>query len=493
MSAAHFSVLTILAEQTERTRGSSISQIKQFIEESDSKMASLETEIALQAGSLEITALSELRDCERATGAALRHLIAPIRTLPIELLAEIFDAYRVSHVCGHWRRVAHGTPSLWIGPLCLSLEADAESEETYVDGLRAWLARSALLPVPIYFTPWHGCRILDEVLDVAFRWRSLCVFASLPVRLVRRLADIRLEALEELQLPAMRAATDTVGFDPTSILSFAAAPRLRKLTINVDCRIPMPWAQLTDITLTTAPSLDICLGIVAPCINLVKLSLVARGSILPPAGDDILVFHHLRVLSIAFARGDSGATEVQAMLFMGRLSAPALDDLHLNLECAARIQWDENTFTAFQSRSPNISKLEIKGYRSYLPATALRAALVHAPSLTHLCLHRFRHSIDDTLLRDLCYTDGVQPLLPRLHNLSLTWVIGAGTSKDLLVSLFASRWWTDADLASRPPPTVARWTRIKLGGEVFSAFGQGFRARMEELRKAGLIIDIERG
>ncbi|KAJ7366346.1 hypothetical protein DFH08DRAFT_834087 [Mycena albidolilacea] len=461
-------------------------------------MASLETEIALQARSLEIEALSELRDCERATGAALRFLIAPIRTLPIELLAEIFvltirkvshmqDAYRVSHVCGHWRRVAHGTPRLWTGPLCLSLEADAESEETYADGLRAWLARSALLPVPIYFTtqrPWHGGHILEEVLDVAFRWRSLCVFASLPVHLARRLADIRLEALEELQLPAV-----IVDFDPTGILSFAAAPRLRKLTINVDCRIPMPWAQLTDITLTTAPSLDICLGIVVPCTNLVKLSLVARGSILPPAEDDILVFHHLRVLSIAFARGDSGATEVQAMLFMGRLSAPALDDLQLNLECAARIQWDEDTFTAFQSRSPNISKLEIKGYRSYLPATALRAALVHAPSLTHLCLHRFRHSVDDALLSDLCYTDGVQPLLPRLHNLSLTWVIGAGTSKDLLVSLFASRWWTDADLASRPPSTVARWTRIKLGSEVFSAFGQGFRARMEELRKAGLIIE----
>jgi hypothetical protein len=56
---------------------------------------------------LKIISLDELRDRERACFAALKFLIPPIRTLPVELLADIFgvaihddthihDAFRIS-------------------------------------------------------------------------------------------------------------------------------------------------------------------------------------------------------------------------------------------------------------------------------------------------------------------------------------------------------------------------------------------------------------
>jgi hypothetical protein len=45
MVATSFSICTILAEKTERTRGSSSAQIKHFIEASDSKINSFENEI----------------------------------------------------------------------------------------------------------------------------------------------------------------------------------------------------------------------------------------------------------------------------------------------------------------------------------------------------------------------------------------------------------------------------------------------------------------
>ncbi|KAJ7264904.1 hypothetical protein B0H12DRAFT_986153, partial [Mycena haematopus] len=70
----------------------------------------------------QIRALVELRDRERACIAALRHLISPIHTLPVELLAEIFElaigeddeaVFRISQVCSDWRQVAHSTPRLW--------------------------------------------------------------------------------------------------------------------------------------------------------------------------------------------------------------------------------------------------------------------------------------------------------------------------------------------------------------------------------------------
>ncbi|KAJ7685560.1 hypothetical protein DFH06DRAFT_939880, partial [Mycena polygramma] len=78
----------------------------------------------------QIEALSSLRELEVEEIAALKAKIAPIRKLPVELLAEIFllslvpgssppeqDVFRISHVSAHWRQVAHSTPRLWTIPV----------------------------------------------------------------------------------------------------------------------------------------------------------------------------------------------------------------------------------------------------------------------------------------------------------------------------------------------------------------------------------------
>ncbi|KAJ7264933.1 hypothetical protein B0H12DRAFT_1011517, partial [Mycena haematopus] len=109
----------VVLEQRERTRKNSKADVERFIEESELKITSLESQIS---------ALVELRDRERACVAALRHLLSPIRALPVELLAEIFElmirdynysyayiqaVFRISQVCSDWRQVAHSTPRLW--------------------------------------------------------------------------------------------------------------------------------------------------------------------------------------------------------------------------------------------------------------------------------------------------------------------------------------------------------------------------------------------
>jgi hypothetical protein len=110
MTATPFSVRVRHAvfEQTERTRRSSKADIERLIEESESRIVSLD----------------ELRERERACVAALKYLISPIRTLPIEFLSEVFnltihggthikDVFRISQVCFDWRQVAYSTPKLW--------------------------------------------------------------------------------------------------------------------------------------------------------------------------------------------------------------------------------------------------------------------------------------------------------------------------------------------------------------------------------------------
>ncbi|KAJ7366328.1 hypothetical protein DFH08DRAFT_165745 [Mycena albidolilacea] len=501
------------AQETERTKGLSMTQIKHLIQESDSKISSLENEIAaLESESqIQIATVTELRDREQATCAALRSLVAPIRTLPVELLAEIFvlsaqqstpfyssvstikDAFRVSHVCGYWRQIASGTPRLWARPIGVSVlrwNGRARSDELYADGLRAWFARSTPLSVPVVITgfwdiksmPETGSRVTGELRRIASRWGTLQVMCQgiLASFLMQLTAGVKLDSLEELDLPPIKA--DVPDFDPAVIVAFATAPRLRKLTmfLTYSLAIPMPWTQLTDINVIDRREPDLFLDIFAQCSNLVRASVRIEGwSVLPPARSDITALDHLQFLTLTFS-----SKGVHVMPFFTRLSAPALDHLRLHMESHEGAQWDETTFTAFQLRAPNITRLEINGYGSRIESTALRAALIHAPSLTHLSVDHCSHAIDDALLRALHYTDDEQPLVPRLYSLSFINLTGNRLSEDLLASMLASRWWSDVELASRSrPPAVSRWSRLQFGGTTNShlRFSQSFRDLTHEL------------
>ncbi|KAF7361253.1 F-box domain-containing protein [Mycena sanguinolenta] len=413
MAATSFSMGTVLAQQTEKTRGISPSQIKQLIAESDSRVLSLENEIAALESRL--AALVELRDGECATGAALRSLIAPIHTVPVELLAEIFeltiynsdshelpgqsslqlplhvrDAFRVSQVCRYWREIAIGTPRLWTRPITVNFhpKRDLEEEEMYVDGLQTWLARSAPRPVPITimglingsWSTQSGSRLTDALLSIASRWRSLWIYPA-PGGFVQRLAGCSLDSLEALTLSSVDGAGSRFGL-PT-MLSFINAPRLRKVTFDPTCGIPMPWAQLTDIDLQNDIPPEKLQDIFSQCRNVARASVRTTGwSTSPPARTDPLVLPHLHFLSVTWAGED-----FNDMSFFDCISAWALDELHLYFDPeGADVEWAEATFTAFQMRSPNITKLKIEGYGHTVQLSALVAVLRHTPLLTHLII-----------------------------------------------------------------------------------------------------------
>ncbi|KAJ7811630.1 hypothetical protein B0H14DRAFT_2859545 [Mycena olivaceomarginata] len=218
----------------------------------------------------------------------------------------------------------------------------------------------------------------------------------------------------------------------------------------------MPWAQLTDIS---PPQ--------RACTRLVWAEVVTHGwSILPQARAKMLVFNHLRALSITFM-----GMGPHVMPFLRYVCAPALDGLSLYFETGDGLQWDDATFTEFQ----------------------LRAALFHASSLTHLSLADCPNSIDDALIRALCYTEGVPPLVPHLHSLTLTNMSESRVSAEVLTSTIASRLWTDGELALRSkPPAVARWRKIELegAGEVFSRLGQNFQDAIDGLQ-TGRVVEME--
>jgi hypothetical protein len=489
MPASPISVRDILLEQTERTRQSSKADIERLIEESELKIASLESQIST---------LVELRDRESACAAAFRHLISPISTLPAELLVEIFvlavhynthitDAFRISQVCSYWRQVAHATPRLWTGRIWVDdffewaddLER-AEAEQVYVDGLKDWLARSVPLSVSLLFSselPIISSLVSEEIMGIAARWRSLILIGAPTASAVWRLSECRLDGLEELSLPTLQEDTD---IHSSTIISFSAVPRLRKLGISIFSNAPqilMPWSQLVELKLNCDLP-DVALDILAQCTNLVKATTGTPGwSVHPEASRDIVALSRLHTLSLDFHE------EGYFTPFLHCISAPALEKLHLDFD--DDMEWVEAHLTAFQLRAPNITQLELN--YSGLTSDDLTAVIRLAPSLTHLHLSFCNHCIDDALIDALRYREGVNPLVPRIHTLVLeNWV--QNFTEDNLASMIASRWWTDAEVASySPPPTVSRWTRVKLSLNAFSAH---FKDTIEVLRSKGLPLEL---
>ncbi|KAK7001843.1 hypothetical protein R3P38DRAFT_3367809 [Favolaschia claudopus] len=135
-----FSIRKIVEEQTERTKQSTDSQISEsFIEESDSIITSFGPQIA--SSKLKIEELDHL--CEKS--AQLELHIAPVRALPVELLAQIFLLAIVK---------IYQSETLLACPSRLR-----SKQQIHVEGLKAWFARSAALSVDVRLLDIEGDRV----------------------------------------------------------------------------------------------------------------------------------------------------------------------------------------------------------------------------------------------------------------------------------------------------------------------------------------------
>ncbi|KAJ6502125.1 hypothetical protein C8R45DRAFT_1070665 [Mycena sanguinolenta] len=427
----------VLLEQKERTRGSSRADVRRFIEQSEMKIISLESQI---------NTLVERRDRERNCLAALRHLNSPIQILPVELLAEIFelairnqqptwryikDLLQISQICSDWRQVAHSTPRLWSRPMEIDLRPRRRSDREQVHADVEWEIKNRRIP--------------DEILRTASRWRSLYFpkMTSLPI--VSQLAKTGLDNLEALDL----GEVDFPESDPPLSFTTSTVPRLRKLHMGIYSDvlpILVPWAQLTHLILRTRFP-DITLDILDECVDLLHADVytpVSDGYL--EDVDDISALSHLHTLSIHFLEAEG-----EVLRFLNYFSAPVLEEIFLDFGHVRRQVWTEADFTKFQSRSPNITQLGLKF--CYVASNELMTAM----KLTH-CDYCF----DDALIDALRYKAGAIPLAPHLHNLFLE-DIGNNFTEEKLAGMIASRWWNDAELGSRSVPApVARWTRVQL-------------------------------
>ncbi|KAJ7682289.1 hypothetical protein DFH06DRAFT_291582 [Mycena polygramma] len=441
--------------------------IQALIETKRTKISTLATQIH---------DLTRLREAEISELAVLQLMLSPTGKLPTELLAHIFlfvippeaisewdednvddiieGALTVSQVCRHWRRIAHGTPQLWVEGFRLSASqnADLALEQT-----TAWLERSRPLPITICFrdvanggVDFVGTGVPGALLSTAGRWKRIVWTIPSLIPLCDLPSSGSLERLERFTIE-----TRNLEMPPREIV--LSAPLLRRVRISV-CRedgrqgnllalLRLPWRQLTHILLGDDFTLNECGAIVAQCINVLSITIYACqgwGGVLPTTTIAVLPF--LKELEIYVCDEDGPISGIAH--FLGRLALPALRVLGLTIEDQPEETiWDVRKFSDFQDRSPSIEKIELKLLRCSINADHLIPLLRHSPALTELVLGRCH--IDDAFVRALrVNANDDQVLAPSLMKLDLR-DFGDGPSDDALEVMVKSRWCPESLAASQ--------------------------------------------
>ncbi|KAF7337973.1 F-box domain-containing protein [Mycena venus] len=435
-----------------------------------------ESEANLQAIDAEIAHLHSLiatqyrrREIELNEIASLRAKIAPIRKLPVELLAEIFvlsletdsSQFCVSHVSHYWRRVAHSTPSLWQR---LALQPPDELTQDYLDVTKAWIDHSSPLPLSLRIRPSgynsHTTSLMSVLLSAAHRWKKLETtpevidyFPSVPTDAFASLEEVRFE----------RSYPHTPPTPHLQIRAFSIAPQLRSFS-NLDvggdhfATYHMPWKQLAELQLCDMAST--CRSILRACENVETVRVEAQDvADMVALSSQTLPF--LKTLHVSFEAANVAAT------FLDSLALPTLRTLTIDIWFA---HWFPGTFTRFQLRSPNIRTLTLK--RAALTSAELIDVLRRAPSLNHLALLECPEAVDDQLFDALQVGFNFPPLVPRLVALAINPTDDNVFSSGAVCRMVRSRWWSDdqsSALAMQPP--VARLEKLQISRCFITHYG----------------------
>ncbi|KAJ7137824.1 hypothetical protein C8R44DRAFT_766284 [Mycena epipterygia] len=484
-------------------------------------------EVNIERLTVQIRELSYMRDKERDILSTLRAMVAPIRKLPTELLVAIFkfavhtplfdnnpinrhdpctsmfntDAYavlpkvlRLSHVSPYWRQIVHSTPQLWAeGVLAVDWGSD-DLPETYLDGLNALLSHSSPSPLSVSLVQTAAsasasASVARIILPTAERWRNLHIdVVSFPY--FDTLPPGTFNALEKLNIQCF--------MEQHALTGFQSSPRLRSLSLGTVYGLEsnvhlfqMPWSQLTDLTIDDE-SLGGCRNILLQCSNLISARFRTSHEWdfpLSAVESPIVMLPFLKTLIMSFY----GATvEIGFEAFFIPLALPSLQTLELEFNPEDREFWPTDMFSEFQIRSPNIEQISL--LHAPIDSEGLITLLRHGSALTTLNIQNSWGCVNDAVFHALRYDHAdPAPLAPRLQELYFEFV-GKNFKEGSFEDAIRSRWWKgECPPAGVALPRVARLKKVMLrtGYSAEDALSEGLRARMQELERQGLDLDLD--
>ncbi|KAI5900331.1 uncharacterized protein SCHCODRAFT_02607645 [Schizophyllum commune H4-8] len=406
-----------------------------------------------------------------------RALLASIRRLPTEILAQIislaimrtFRRHRdstviirhpVLQVCQRWRNLAIQMPELWTDfvayPHC--------TYGGWTNDISNCLSRSKDLPLHLEFcyghSPWHSyspphvrrrssysCdtmqkrakngNLVQMLIDASPRWRSLCIMDTfMPNELF--LATPHLPLLQSLVLsydPGELANADTQAPIPL----FSDAPSLTRVTLRLRSsfftQLQLPWARLTQLGLKLwgcIPSQTTMLDVLNQCKALTALHF-AISSLQPDHDERLLIeLPHLQSLELT----DMG------FLLLRFLKAPRLRKIvHFGPNERATAYGSAEEY--FQDATLLVAFATLNGAVD-VPLESLSLVISYwgsgesdygnlwidglrpYPGIRYLCVSDSLHFRDPEALRALLVALTRTPdLLPHLERLSLpTFIVG---------------------------------------------------------------------
>ncbi|KAJ6520538.1 hypothetical protein C8R45DRAFT_1205484 [Mycena sanguinolenta] len=397
-------------------------------------------------------------------------IIAPIRRIPIEMLAEIFSQLTVIEaessrssdlydfvddasflamadklirpglrkaplifckVSRQWRAIALSTPRLWN-----SISLDCTDRRTSIFLCDMWLKRSGSLPLSIrLYRRWSGnaqqevvddCQdLLRTILPYAARWRLIDI-----VNLPAASFDVFDGYLPD-SLPALEALF--IDCDSPSVSSWEGlpiAPKLRLLRFrDIDVNTgagewsAFPWSQLTNIDVGRCSTYD-CLQILREASTAVACKFVIERS--SPMQHPPVSHSTLQTLRIEF--------HVQDDIRLG-LTCPRLSTLAIWMDSTSHdlgdfIAHSGTTIENFTLEGPNLDDAQFV------------ACLANMPRLRNLKIEEleidgFPPQFTDEVWESLTWRPSASPLVPNLESLHLDG--GRVFSHKALVRMLDSR------------------------------------------------------
>ncbi|KAJ7062287.1 hypothetical protein C8F01DRAFT_1137089 [Mycena amicta] len=427
-------------------------QARSLLEESEAKLVDIQSQMK---------DLTLRRGEEQERIGALRYVLAPIRRLPAELLTEIFQKADTGGNNGSLLKLA------------VRLSARVNLSVEYRTMVKVLLERSSPHPIDISFYSAGRKRpeqlffapIMDAVLSVAHRWGRIKFDFDILATL-QTMASLPLPRLTSMEL---NFAYGYVQQASQSSSFFLDAPCLTRVSLCMSdfSPLPMPWSQLTDLSLSnhTTQNREF-LDIIPQCSSLVHLQLVVIAwhddDLNIPVPAHVVLLPNLLDLELHPAQpsDDDSRWEYTFAPFFAHFGFPALTKLSITMETAETIILGD-AFAEFLRRSPHLDSLSIS--HCEMDEEDLDGVLTNIPSLTTLDLFVCSECVNNAFFERLTYreTDST-PIVSRLHTIRAR-VVGPGASEEAVLEMLRSRWWTNAALLALPvPPRVARWRRLEL-------------------------------
>ncbi|KAJ6471277.1 hypothetical protein C8R47DRAFT_747763 [Mycena vitilis] len=453
--------------------------------------------------------------------ASLRGALSAMRSLPAEILGEIFLVCRdesdnypehgttdsdfapmiLTHICSRWRQVALRMPRLW-NRVVLLTDTLFEGKQSFVQEI---LDRSGAVTLSVSLLAsleWTAMRLGGT--GSKRRWLDIVWNCS------HRLEHISLEIHSDdtgpnvmpTQIVFPILASVKIGIEGNGepdlnaiVASFQTSPVLRSLTMTVQIAYnddvldaTFPWSQLTYLDLGAPLTIVGARDVLARCGALQTAKL--RALIEPETDDptppwDNCTLHHLSELELSFSWG------VGVVIILDTFTFPRLSSLRIQSE----EEQPANTLLGLHARS-QLPLTHLSLVQQDLPLSQFVSLLRALPTLKTLVMENCI-SITDPLFRALVHdaaasADGRILTHPRLAAVEIHPVTHIDGDVVARAAEYLAARVGDSTSAFPLLRTVRLYPRHRAFRSQFPRFANDIRARLTAVSAAGFLVDLPR-